>query len=200
MKVAVVDLGTNSARLLLAAVEQGIVHDAARLTTVTRLGAGVDRQRRIDPEAAARTRSCLAGYAARVARLRPRRAAARGDQRPARRRRRPRLSRRPRGRVRAAGDHSERRRRGGAVVRRGAERVGATSDRASRERSAAGRHRRRWSPADAAAPGRRRHRHRRRQPRAGGRHAARAGAVLRVQPRHRRSAADRALLRLGSAR
>jgi exopolyphosphatase/guanosine-5'-triphosphate,3'-diphosphate pyrophosphatase len=33
---------------------------------VTRLGAGVDRQRRIDPGAAARTRSCLTGYAARV--------------------------------------------------------------------------------------------------------------------------------------
>ena len=67
MKVAVVDLGTNSARLLLAAVEDGVVHDVARLTTVTRLGAGVDRQRRIDSGAAARTRSCLAGYAARVA-------------------------------------------------------------------------------------------------------------------------------------
>ena len=71
MKVAVVDLGTNSARLLLAAVEEGVVHDAARLTTVTRLGAGVDRQRRIDPDAAARTRSCLAGYAARVAAYAP---------------------------------------------------------------------------------------------------------------------------------
>jgi exopolyphosphatase/guanosine-5'-triphosphate,3'-diphosphate pyrophosphatase len=71
VKVAVIDLGTNSARLLLAAVEQGAVHDAARLTTVTRLGAGVDRQRRIDPAAAARTRSCLAGYAARVAAYAP---------------------------------------------------------------------------------------------------------------------------------
>ncbi len=71
MKVAVVDLGTNSARLLLAAVEQGVVRDDARLTTVTRLGAGVDRQRRIDPDAAARTRGCLAGYAARVAAYAP---------------------------------------------------------------------------------------------------------------------------------
>ena len=67
MKVAVIDLGTNSVRLLLAAVEDGRVHDAVRLTTVTRLGAGVDRRRRIDPAAAARTRSCLAGYAAQVA-------------------------------------------------------------------------------------------------------------------------------------
>jgi exopolyphosphatase/guanosine-5'-triphosphate,3'-diphosphate pyrophosphatase len=67
VKVAVIDLGTNSVRLLLAAVEDGRVHDAVRLTTVTRLGAGVDQRRRIDPAAAARTRSCLAGYAAQVA-------------------------------------------------------------------------------------------------------------------------------------
>ena len=66
-----VDLGTNSVRLLLAAVEEGVVHDADRLTAVTRLGAGVDRQRRIDPDAAARTRGCLAGYAARVAAYAP---------------------------------------------------------------------------------------------------------------------------------
>jgi exopolyphosphatase/guanosine-5'-triphosphate,3'-diphosphate pyrophosphatase len=66
MKVAVVDLGTNSARLLLARVEDGRVRDVVRETTVTRLGAGVDRRRRLDAAAAERTRSCLAGYAAQV--------------------------------------------------------------------------------------------------------------------------------------
>ena len=66
MKVAVVDLGTNSARLLLAHVEDGRVRDVVRETTVTRLGAGVDRRRRLDAAAAERTRSCLAGYAAQV--------------------------------------------------------------------------------------------------------------------------------------
>jgi len=66
VKVAVVDLGTNSARLLLAHVEDGRVRDVVRETTVTRLGAGVDRRRRLDAAAAERTRSCLAGYAAQV--------------------------------------------------------------------------------------------------------------------------------------
>ena len=71
MKVAVVDLGTNSARLLLAHVEDGRVRDVVRETTVTRLGAGVDRRRRLDAAAAERTRSCLAGYAAQVADFAP---------------------------------------------------------------------------------------------------------------------------------
>ncbi len=72
MKVAVVDLGTNSARLLLARVEGGRVSDVVRETTVTRLGADVDRRRRLDAAAAARTRACLAGYAARTAGFAPR--------------------------------------------------------------------------------------------------------------------------------
>jgi len=71
VKVAVVDLGTNSARLLLAHVEDGRVRDVVRETTVTRLGAGVDRRRRLDAAAAERTRSCLAGYAAQVADFAP---------------------------------------------------------------------------------------------------------------------------------
>ena len=71
VKVAVVDMGTNSVRLLLATVEEGRVSDVERLTTVTRLGAGVDRRRRLDGDAAARTRACLAGYAARIAAFAP---------------------------------------------------------------------------------------------------------------------------------
>jgi exopolyphosphatase/guanosine-5'-triphosphate,3'-diphosphate pyrophosphatase len=71
LKVAVVDLGTNSARLLLATVAGGHVDDVARETTVTRLGAGVDRRRRLDAAAAERTRACLAGYAAQVAGFAP---------------------------------------------------------------------------------------------------------------------------------
>jgi exopolyphosphatase/guanosine-5'-triphosphate,3'-diphosphate pyrophosphatase len=70
-KVAVVDMGTNSVRLLLAAVEDGRVRDVERLTTVTRLGAGVDERRRLDAAAAARTRACLAGYATRIAAFAP---------------------------------------------------------------------------------------------------------------------------------
>jgi exopolyphosphatase / guanosine-5'-triphosphate,3'-diphosphate pyrophosphatase len=71
VKVAVVDMGTNSVRLLLADVENGRVRDVERLTTVTRLGAGVDRRRRLDAAAAARTRACLTGYAARIASFAP---------------------------------------------------------------------------------------------------------------------------------
>ena len=67
MRVAVVDLGTNTCRLFLAEVgAAGDVDTDARLTTVVRLGQGVDRSARLDPEAIARTRACLAGYAPRL--------------------------------------------------------------------------------------------------------------------------------------
>jgi exopolyphosphatase/guanosine-5'-triphosphate,3'-diphosphate pyrophosphatase len=71
VKVAVVDVGTNSVRLLLAHVEAGRVRDVARETTVTRLGAGVDRRRRLDAAAAGRTRACVEGHAARIAAFAP---------------------------------------------------------------------------------------------------------------------------------
>jgi len=67
MKVAVIDVGTNSVRLLLAQVAGGRLRDVRRETTVTRLGAGVDRRRRLDAAAVARTRACLSGYATHVA-------------------------------------------------------------------------------------------------------------------------------------
>ena len=74
MKVAVVDLGTNTCRLLLGQVEQGvIVALAARETTVVRLGQGVDQRGHLAAEAVARTRRCLDGYAPRIAGYRPER-------------------------------------------------------------------------------------------------------------------------------
>ena len=66
VRVAVVDLGTNTCRLFLARVAGDNVTGDARLTTVVRLGQGVDRSGRLHPEAVARTRACLAGYAPRV--------------------------------------------------------------------------------------------------------------------------------------
>ena len=42
MRVAVVDIGTNSTRLLVAEVENGTVTELERRSTVTRLGRGVD--------------------------------------------------------------------------------------------------------------------------------------------------------------
>ena len=67
MRVAIVDLGTNTCRLYLAEVgDEGALEPAARLTTVVRLGQGVDRSGRLHPEAVARTRACLREYAPRL--------------------------------------------------------------------------------------------------------------------------------------
>ena len=64
MRVAIVDLGTNTCRLFLAEVDEaGAVDVAARLVTVVRLGQGVDRSGRLDEAAVRRTQDCLAGYA-----------------------------------------------------------------------------------------------------------------------------------------
>lgn len=67
MKVAVVDLGTNTCRLFLAAVrEGGHVTTVERQTTIVRLGQGVDVNRRLHPQAIRRTRACLREYAPRL--------------------------------------------------------------------------------------------------------------------------------------
>ena len=42
MRVAVVDIGTNSTRLLIADVDGGSLEEVERRSTVTRLGEGVD--------------------------------------------------------------------------------------------------------------------------------------------------------------
>ncbi len=64
MRVAVVDIGTNSTRLLIADVdrESGAVSDLLRQSRVTRLGAGVDSGGQLSPEAVERTRAVLADY------------------------------------------------------------------------------------------------------------------------------------------
>jgi exopolyphosphatase / guanosine-5'-triphosphate,3'-diphosphate pyrophosphatase len=58
-RVAAVDLGTNSTRLLVADVEDGRISDIARETRITRLGEGVDERRRLLPLAIARVRNAL---------------------------------------------------------------------------------------------------------------------------------------------
>lgn len=63
MRVAVVDIGTNSTRLLLAdAGADGGVTELVRQSRVTRLGAGVDSQGRLSREAVARTCAVLGDY------------------------------------------------------------------------------------------------------------------------------------------
>jgi exopolyphosphatase/guanosine-5'-triphosphate,3'-diphosphate pyrophosphatase len=62
VRVAAVDLGTNSTRLLVADVEDGDVREVVRRTTITRLGEGVDERRRLLPMPIARVRNCLSDY------------------------------------------------------------------------------------------------------------------------------------------
>jgi exopolyphosphatase/guanosine-5'-triphosphate,3'-diphosphate pyrophosphatase len=64
MKVAVVDIGSNSTRLLVANVDpaSGAVHELERRSTVTRLGQGVDANGTLAPEAMERVFTTLAGY------------------------------------------------------------------------------------------------------------------------------------------
>jgi exopolyphosphatase/guanosine-5'-triphosphate,3'-diphosphate pyrophosphatase len=61
-RVAAVDLGTNSTRLLVADVEDGRVEELDRETVITRLGEGVDRRRRLLPEPIARVRNTLVDF------------------------------------------------------------------------------------------------------------------------------------------
>ncbi|HEY6781038.1 MAG TPA: Ppx/GppA phosphatase family protein [Thermoleophilaceae bacterium] len=65
-RVAVVDLGTNSTRLLIADVQDGSVSELDRRTTVTRLGDGVDTSGRLSDEAMQRVLHTLASYKQRI--------------------------------------------------------------------------------------------------------------------------------------
>src|SRR3954466_8531272 len=73
MRVAAVDLGTNSTRLLVADVDDGRVEEVARQTQITRLGEGVDERRKLLPSPVARVRNVLSEYRREAERLRPRR-------------------------------------------------------------------------------------------------------------------------------
>ena len=64
-RVAAVDVGTNSVRLLVAERGGDGLRPVERLMTITRLGAGVDATGHLDDAALERTLSCLAGYAQR---------------------------------------------------------------------------------------------------------------------------------------
>ena len=62
MRVAAIDLGTNTTRLLVADIADGLVDDVSRRTTITRLGEGVDSRRKLLPLPIARVRNCLSDY------------------------------------------------------------------------------------------------------------------------------------------
>ncbi len=61
-RVAAVDLGTNSTRLLVADVEDGRVEEVVRRSVVTRLGEGVDARGRLLPLPIARVRNALTDF------------------------------------------------------------------------------------------------------------------------------------------
>lgn len=65
-RVAVVDLGTNSTRLLVADVSSGELREVDRLLEITRLGEGVDASGALTPTAIRRVLDCLDRYAARA--------------------------------------------------------------------------------------------------------------------------------------
>lgn len=62
-RIAAIDIGTNSVLLLVAELTPRGVVPVLERATITRLGKGVDRTRRLDPEAIDRTLACLSRYA-----------------------------------------------------------------------------------------------------------------------------------------
>ena len=63
-RLAGIDCGTNSIRLLIADLVDGRLRDVHRETRIVRLGQGVDATGQFAPDALARTRAALADYAA----------------------------------------------------------------------------------------------------------------------------------------
>ena len=62
MRVGVVDIGSNSTRLLIADVQDGAIAELDRRSEVTRLGQGVDTTGRLADEAMKRVLATLAAY------------------------------------------------------------------------------------------------------------------------------------------
>jgi exopolyphosphatase/guanosine-5'-triphosphate,3'-diphosphate pyrophosphatase len=69
MRVAAVDLGTHTTRLLVADVDDGRIHEVERDLVFTKLGEGVDKRRRLLPVPIARVRNCLSDYRRRIEQL-----------------------------------------------------------------------------------------------------------------------------------
>jgi exopolyphosphatase/guanosine-5'-triphosphate,3'-diphosphate pyrophosphatase len=65
-RVAAIDCGTNSIRLLVADLTGDTLTDVVRRMEIVRLGEGVDRTGRLAPAAIERTRVALADYAAQI--------------------------------------------------------------------------------------------------------------------------------------
>lgn len=68
MRVAAIDIGTNSVLLLVAERVSGELVPIVERATITRLGRGVDRTRALEPAAIERTLACLEDYAGEIRR------------------------------------------------------------------------------------------------------------------------------------
>jgi exopolyphosphatase/guanosine-5'-triphosphate,3'-diphosphate pyrophosphatase len=66
VRVAAIDLGTNTTRLLVADVVDGRIEEVHRETRITRLGEGVDARGRLLPVPIARVRNVLTDYRRRL--------------------------------------------------------------------------------------------------------------------------------------
>ena len=62
MRVAAIDQGTNTTRLLVADVDDGSISEVAKRLEITRLGEGVDARRRLLPLPITRVRNVLTDY------------------------------------------------------------------------------------------------------------------------------------------
>jgi exopolyphosphatase / guanosine-5'-triphosphate,3'-diphosphate pyrophosphatase len=69
VRVAALDLGTNTTRLLVADVEDDRIDEVHRETRITRLGEGVDARHRLLPVPIARVRNALTDYRRTLERL-----------------------------------------------------------------------------------------------------------------------------------
>ena len=78
MKVATIDIGTNSVLLLIAETSAAGLTPLLERATITRLGEGVDRTRELADGAKRRTLECLSDYAKDIARHAPDRVGAVG--------------------------------------------------------------------------------------------------------------------------
>jgi exopolyphosphatase/guanosine-5'-triphosphate,3'-diphosphate pyrophosphatase len=63
MRVATIDIGTNSVLLLVAERRDGAITPVIERATITRLGRGVDKTRVLEPAAIESTLACLGAYA-----------------------------------------------------------------------------------------------------------------------------------------
>lgn len=71
MRVAAIDCGTNSIRLLIADIDDGTVKDVVRTMRIVRLGQGVDQTGQFAPEALERTFAACDEYSAMIAEYEP---------------------------------------------------------------------------------------------------------------------------------